>query len=338
MIISTFYYDGDGQQKLLSGFVYKPVAAFFFGRELNTYATWRTKDMPYNACFRLCKEPDSEIINDAIIEFQENGILIGTHDYVNKAGNHYHGIAFGDDGEDDIHVGTYLGIGNYQDIIKPDMGFTPDFAISQGDNNYSAIIRTKACSGVWSMELNDADTEFGICSFLENGFNAGFKSNTLDVLFYFLCLKEVIPYTKFSSYLGTGNDNEKITEGYKSYELWIKRASTSGTYPMLGKNLVIGDDDLTCYFREEAAIANAIQKLLDDGFELGTNYLANDLDKTYRYMEFRSGRTSPEPAEAVNEFNFQRNTGSKIRLTKTRIIAPSYYRTKLRNSLPGFIE
>ena len=95
------------------------------------------------------------------------------------------------------------------------------------------------------------------------------------------------PQVSQGSYTGNGLDNRSITGvGFQPQMVWVKRddsqASTWRPASALG--------DTSLYWSATAAVADRIQALQADGFQVGTNAQVNTNAMVYYYLALRDGR------------------------------------------------
>ena len=185
-------------------------------------------------------------------------------------------------------TGSYTGNGTDNRAITG-VKFQPDVVIiKSSDSAQEAVMRTSSMSGDNSKPMGGATalTANLIQSLDADGFTIGndARINTNGITYYWNAFKVDAGQMKVSSYTGTGVDNRNITGvGFKpDYVIVI---SAEGKEPVHRSSAMSGDT--TLYFKNAAAIANLIQALQTDGFQLGNDDNVNKSGVTYHYIAWK---------------------------------------------------
>lgn len=201
-------------------------------------------------------------------------------------------------------VGSYVGNGTSPRAI--DTGFQPDLVW---------VKRSTAVDGNWrssSMSTNvgqyfsaTAQETTGVLytTLNSNGFTVGSTNNVSSGIYYYVAFKQVSGFMKVGSYTGNATDNTNITGvGFVPDFVFVKNstAAVGGVF-----NAESSNGDSSNYFTDTANLVDGIQSLRTDGFQVGTNAVANSTGVTYFYAAF-GGAAAPNSGSGT----FMSATGS----------------------------
>ena len=291
--IATGTYVGDSSNpRGITGVGFQPDVVIVFS-DVNQRKVWKSNTM--GVYTKVLSQ--SSYDNDIITSLDADGFTITADILINWDTKNYYYIAFRDDGNNDIHIGTYVGDGNDDRNITAPMGFTPDFILVGADELVTSYWKTK-------MNTVEATIQFiagafeatdHVQAFIANGFQVGTSSNVNHSgrNYHYFCLKEISGLIKFGSYTGDSNDNRNITGvGFQPDEVWIK--GDHAGIPVAEKNAALDDVDKACWTDDWAPQANIIQDIIADGFQLGDENTINWNGNVYLYVAFKAGQSQKQ--------------------------------------------
>ena len=188
--------------------------------------------------------------------------------------------------------GSYEGNGTDNRSITG-VGFQPDVVIIKGDTNKVAVCRTSTMIGDQTKPMvgSNALADNRIQSLDTDGFTIGthgsVNSNNKD--YYWVAFKAAAGEMVVSTYTGnsTGgnnNDNRSITGlGFSPDYVIIMSA---GSNKAVHRSSAIPEisEDSSHAFDNTSGVQNRIQKILPDGFEVGTHNSVNNNGTTYHFI------------------------------------------------------
>jgi predicted Zn-dependent protease with MMP-like domain len=192
-----------------------------------------------------------------------------------------------------IAVGNYFGNGvNNREII--DVGFTPDMVIVKGNTNTDAVIRTNTMSGTLSksVTVNMAANNWGITELTTSGFRVtnNVKVNENGIDYYWIAVQNTSDKIITGSYTGNNIDNRNLTGiGFSPDYLMLFPESANNA----SMKFPVPASDYTLPFHgNNSGIANAIQSLHSDGFQVGNDVSVNADNVIYHYVAFKADNTN----------------------------------------------
>jgi hypothetical protein len=215
------------------------------------------------------------------------GFTLGTDPRVNAGGVRYDWIAF-KTYANQMTVGTYAGNGASQSI---NTSFSPDYAITMRATASAPIQRSGSMGTSHRFDTPVAAAN-GITSLNTTGFSVGgsAEANASGSTYHYVAWNAVHGLMNEGSYSGDGFDNRSITGATFQPDYAMVRASTDGAncdrQVHRPATLTAGS---SLYFANVANLANAIQNLEADGFQVGTNCRVNTNGATYYWMAFKTG-------------------------------------------------
>lgn len=301
-------YTGTGAALSVTGLEFKPDLLFI---KSNTAAGGivAANSSLSNSTSMLLNDNGGAVMSGGISSLDSAGFTLGTNANVNSSGVTYQYIAFGNSGSNDFKVGYYSGTGGDNSSITG-LGFQPDFVITKNVSNYS-VWRSSAMVGDLSSYFNNVGEAANIIQALEaDGFQLGTSANvnTAGAAYWYAAFKANSGKMSVGSYTGNGVDDRSISGvGFQPGWLMIKDSSTNNGVHR-SSNLV-GDD--TQYFVASANLADAIQALESDGFQVGTNAVVNTNARTYRYVAWKT----PPPNLYQTAYRWRNDDGSETGAT-----------------------
>jgi hypothetical protein len=224
-----------------------------------------------------------------ITSLNTDGFSIGTRTIVNRSGGTYQWQAFGNafnpytnSGASDFAIGVLYGNGiDNRSITRTP--FQPDFVVTKRNGASAAVLRTSIQSGDISVALSaSAEAANQVQALNSDGFQVGTSAlvNTAAGLYRWFAFATSSHFA-VNTYTGNATDNRSITGvGFQPDLVWIKRSTAVNgiTRP----STLAGD--ASQYFVSTANVADRIQTLQVDGFQIGGNQTeTNTSGGTYRY-------------------------------------------------------
>ena len=245
--------------------------------DTNTAAVIRTANMPADRAKLITA--NNALQADYIQSFLADGFQIGTNANVNTSGRLYHWTAMKTG--TNVQIGTYAGNGVDNRNITG-IGFQPDWVITMADNEQD-VFRPGAIAGDNAFLMNGTGSVTDrIQSMLADGFQVGADAdvNSAALTYYWIAF-DATAKVKTGTYTGNSADNRNITGlGITPKLIWVKRGATSQA--VWRTDTVVGDR--TLYWGLTSAVADRLQSLLADGFQVGTNAEVNLNTQTYYYI------------------------------------------------------
>ncbi len=257
---------------------------------------------------------------DSIQALQTDGFQVGTNSTSNGSGNTIYYAAFTgstahtSSGTFQMAVGSYTGTAAVLNVEN--IGFVPDLVIIKGNTAQAGVFRTRMMAGNVTAYLDSVTADFsgGITSLNPNGFTVGTSTvvNTSAVAYYWTAYGNAWnPDTNsgasdfaIGAYYGNGIDNRNITRiPFQPNLVVIKRSGANGG--VFRTSAQTGD--ISSYFAATADVANLIQTLNTDGFQVGTAANVNTAANNNWFFVFKSGTNF-----TVNSYS---GTGSSQNIT-----------------------
>jgi len=302
--MQTGYYVGSGVAltKTISGLGFTPEAVIIKSDQNTQTAMLKTVDMPVNATAYL----GSATADADFIRLTSDGFTItSTSNTVNVR---YTYIAFSGS---DCSPGGIFCTGSYSgNGISPQSiytGFAPDLAIVKRSSTVAASWRSSAMGaniGQYFMATVQDATGVLFSTLDATGFSVGSTNNASGGNYYFIAWKQVAGSMNVGTYAGTGLDNVNIPGvGFVPDFVFVKNATRS---PALAGMYNVDESygDNSSYFSALADIPNTIQALQADGFQVGSNNIANGSGNTFYYAAFAGN----EPHSASGTFVMKTGT------------------------------
>lgn len=302
LLVKTGTYTGDGSDpKTISGVGFTPKVVMIFatsGTGDASAACFKTTEMSTGVSGQTANMGENGQQTDGLIDsFTSDGFLVRGQKNLNTVAYYY--IALG--GSDCV-TGTYTGNGADNRSITG-IGFLPKWLVIQGGGNFAEHKSTATGNTTdTSQSFSVMGDSSNLIQALEaDGFqigvmNAGGRGvNVNGVTYYYFALTGT--NVTSGTYTGNGSDNRGITGvGFDPIGAIVKQSSTQQAVSRSGQ---VGD--LSSLMRANTApIVNAIQSLITDGFQIGTNATVNNNGSTYFWVAF--GPHATPPADTSNFF------------------------------------
>jgi YD repeat-containing protein len=274
-------YVGDGViGHALTGVGFAPNAVIIKG-DNGQQAVMRTATMTGDASKHL---PGADALQaNRIQSLDVDGFTVGSDPEVNRGGDTYYWVAFGDDGLGDFKVGSYIGNGTDNTSITG-VGFPPDYVIVMSSAANKVAHRSSAVPGDSTLLFTaDSSSSNMIQALQVDGFEVGTdaKVNTNGVQYHYVAWRA--RRMAVGSYLGDGADDRAIT-GIGAQPVYVIIKDDSGANPAAHRPAsLLGDQTLSF---SGGTYSNGIQLLQAEGFQLGSDSDVNQLGKTYFWMAF----------------------------------------------------
>jgi hypothetical protein len=214
-----------------------------------------------------------------------SGFTVGSDARVNSGGVVYYWIAF-KSGSKRLEVGTYAGNGSNPRTISG-LGFSPDFLIVLSAGADETVWRSTADTESFNFGTSAGSTAWitglGAADFTVTNDS---RVNSNGATYYYVAWNEVAGVMDVGSYTGDGIDNRSITGvGFQPEYVLIKQDGTNEAVHHPASVGATVDD--TLFFLGLASIADRIQQLTPDGFQVGTALDVNESGIGYRYVAWR---------------------------------------------------
>jgi hypothetical protein len=253
----------------------------------NTVAVIRTSSMPADRSKRITSNAALEA--NYIQSFLADGFQIGSNNNVNQNTRLFHWVAMKSSAH--VRVGTYTGNGADNRNITG-VGFQPDWVITMA-NAEQDVFRPGPVAGDASYLMNGTNAITNrIQSILADGFQLGSNAdvNQNGRAYYWIAFDDTAE-TEVGSYTGDSADNRNITSpGITQQMVWVKRL---GARQAVWRSDTVSGDR-TLYWGATAAVADRIQAIITNGFQVGTDQDVNQNNQTYYYLAL-SDKPLPTP-------------------------------------------
>jgi hypothetical protein len=304
--IQTGYYIGNGSSQSISGLGFQPESVIIKANTAAGQTVWKTNSMAATNTAYL-----SATANDtaSMITLDSDGFTLSNSAQVNTANVRYIWTAFaGSDcsASGTICIGAYTGNGAASRKITT--GFQPAYTMVKRSTNIAGSFRTTPmASNLGQYFATTAQVTNGtLFSTLDaDGFTVGSINNTNTGTYYYMALKATTGLMAVGSYTGDGTDNRSIT-GYGSGStpnfVIIKNATSLTT---ASRNAIMGntnsDGDHASYIASATAnVVNGLQKLQDNGFQVGALANANESSQTIYWAAFGGAAALPAGSGAFD--------------------------------------
>lgn len=309
--MQTGYYVGNGGTNAVSGLGFQPQVVIIKSDTSAGQAIWKSSAMPANTTAFFA---GTAVNTASLITFTANGFTVANNATTNTANVRYNWVAFA--GSDCTAAGTLCAgsySGNGTSPRKITTGFGPALVMVKHSSTTAATFRTSSMAANMGQYFTTTAqvTTGGLFTTLDaDGFNVGATINTASNTYYYLAFKAVSGIMAVGSYAGDGLDNKNIT-GYgvgavPDFAL-VKNATSATTAnrnPVM--NCTHSYGDYSSFI--SAATANAvnhIQKLQDNGLQVGSSVQVNESAQTIYWAAFGG---APAPAAGADSFDME--TGS----------------------------
>ena len=242
-------------------------------------------------------------IVDGIQALQNDGFQIGAGVRANETGQTFYYFAFGGETADTtsgtftMAKGSYTGTG-VSGLAVTGLAFSPNLVIVKADTAILGVFRTSDMKGDSTSHMGSATANFklGIISLNADGFTVGTSTftNTASTVYRYEAYGNAFnSYTNtgasdfaVGTYYGNGLDTRNITRlPWQPNMVAIKRSGASlGVFRTSAQT-----GDVTSHFSATADIADNVQSLNSDGFQVGTSAQVNTAANIYYWFAFKTG-------------------------------------------------
>ncbi len=297
---TTGYYVGDGVDNLaITGLGFQPDFVMIKDDTVNgdDGVNFKTSSMSGEVSSVLA-DADGDTTNNAIQSLDSDGFTVGTDIDVNTSNVGFSWQAFGGSNctsSGTFCVGSYDGNGTSQSITA--VGFLPDFLIIKRSGASLAVFKTTGMgtnntAHFDSTAMITANT--AIRSLDATGFTVGngAQVNTSLNKYYYVAFKAITNRMVTGSYPGDVNDNRDITgfgSGYTPNFVITKSGSTQSAVYNAKESI----GDYSYDFLDVSSAANMIQRLQDNGFQVGTSAKVNGSGVTFYWVGFGEATYTP---------------------------------------------
>ena len=243
---------------------------------------------------------EATVLLQTLVVLDADGFTVGTNDEVNASSGVYRYVAWDDNSETDLAIGSYTGDGNDDRSISG-VGFQPDFVIVTGDATGQGVFRHKDDSGdVTHWFSAAADNTDRIQAFEADGFQVGGnivetnQSGAPNKEYEYLAMKTDPGVFKQGTFTGNGT-SQSIAVGFTPNVVIVKNDTTS-TEKAVFTSSESGADN-SHYFDTTADASGFITSLDANGFSVGSDDAVNKSTDTIMYMAW--GETTFLPSAVL---------------------------------------
>ena len=226
------------------------------------------------------------LLTNAIQTLESDGFTVGTHATVNTNNVTYQWTAYRA-ASGTVAVGAYTGTGAARSISG--LGFSPEHVSVLGSAAQRATQRFAGMSRGFQFD-SDSGTTTRVTALDADGFSLGTSAevNANGTTYHYVALNDTPASIDIASYSGNAADNRSVTGvGFEPDHVMIRaNDTTTGRLGAFRPSAMTGDSSLR--FSAAAALANNIQALQADGFELGTDTAVNAGGVAYHYVAMKN--------------------------------------------------
>lgn len=241
---------------------------------------------------------DEGYVSNAIQSLESDGFQVGTEEGVNESGSTYYWFAVEHAAGESTAL-RYTGDGTDNRSITG-VSFPLDTVIVKGNGEKKAHARSSVMTGDTSIPLVSSGTKPDVIQAFEStGFQVGTDqgANKSGRTYDAWVLRAAAGTLAVGSYTGSGADNRSITGlGFSPSVVLVKRdGASAGVF-----RTTAHAGDLTSSLAG-STLANVLQALESDGFQVGTDASVNQNASTYYWFAWRSqvpDTTPPDPPTA----------------------------------------
>ena len=257
------------------------------------FAVFKTADMAGDTTLEFANA--AGVFANGIESLDADGFTIGDDVRVNENLIVFHWQAFRDVGGADFAHGVYAGNGADPRNVVAGLPFRPAIVAIKRDGASVGVWKPSSLAGDSTLYFNNvAAAADRIQALNADGFQVGADAdvNLAANTYYWFAFAEVAGWIDVGSYVGDGLDDRSIGGvGFPPNWVWVKGViASSGIHR---PSSLAADNSL--FWRNMAAMADTIQALEADGFQVGTNPTANQAPQTYHYAAFREGTSYRAP-------------------------------------------
>lgn len=312
-------YTGNGSSLAVSGLPFAPDLVMVKSVTAQ-YGVFRTSLMHGDSTAYL--GVNTADFTGGITSLTPSGFTLGNNATVNSNGVTYHWQAFGNaynprtnSGATDFAIGTYSG-NAIDDRNISELPWQPNFVVTKGAGASLAVLRTSQQVGDLSAPLNNtAEAANRVQALNSDGFQIGTDAqvNTNANVYRWFAFKDGINFN-VGGYTGNNTDNRDITGiAYQPDLVWVKRSTN---VQGVQRSSTIFTDS-TQYFSNLANVADRIQTLIANGFQVGGNQAETNANGgIYRYTVWNGKRYTQQAYRVFANTN-STNVGSPLAAQNT---------------------
>jgi len=274
-------YVGDGlDNRAITGVGFQPDVVIIKGNDTQQ-GVCRTSTMTGDNS-KSMGSPAAALAPDQIQSLNAGGFTIGTNVQVNSSGISYYWIAFKAQANF-LTVGSYVGDGADNRSIGG-AGFQPEWVLVMSAGASRALHRSSSMVGDTSNYFSASGSGANLIQALEpNGFQVGDSPEVNGAgTYHYIAVNALSGFMNEGSYVGDGFDDRNITVGFQPEYVIVKAlGSERGVHRTAS---LAGDS--TLYFQPDANLANKIQALQANGFQVGNGLHVNTSLETYYWIAF----------------------------------------------------
>ena len=274
----TGIYSGDGNPtQQITGLGFQPDVVIVRANTITKIAWITTSAMPADTSkpFGTLK-----LKSDRIVSLDADGFTVGDHHQVNDTPFTYYFYAWKAEAGV-LKVDTYTGNGSPNSPRWINIGMQPAYVIvfredTAVDYSINHRFSTQAVGACFKTYDHLSPGINRILDFNATGFQIGTnysQVNASGAVYQYIAWAEVAGKMKVGTYTGTGSDDRVFSGlGFRPEVVLIESESTTaGDYSMIRSEAIIGDF-AQCVVNDSAVPTDddAIQRLDDDGFQIGT--------------------------------------------------------------------
>jgi predicted ribosomally synthesized peptide with SipW-like signal peptide len=228
-----------------------------------------------------------------ITSLDSAGFTVGSDNRVNAAGVVYHWIAL-QAGPGTLTVGSYAGDGTASRSITG-VGFSPEYVFVLDSGNARPVQRYAGMSRAYQFDGDTGQATTRISSLDAGGFTVGNSAevNKAGDLYHWAAFNISPGSVDIGSYAGDGADNRAITGiGFQPGYLQVKADNSATNRAGVHRFSSQSGDNTFLFTNANGSLANLVQALQDDGFQVGTDATVNQSTIKNFYLALRNTASS----------------------------------------------
>jgi hypothetical protein len=299
--MQTGYYVGDNSANhAITGLGFQPEMVLIKDNTASGAGVWKSSAMPAANLAYFAATADN---TTSLVSLTADGFSVKSNNYTNLANDRYVWVAFaGSDctASGTICIGSYTGNGSSPRAFTT--GFQPAFVMVKRSTAVAANFRTSSMPNNYGNYFTTTAQVTNGALFTTlgaNGFTVGATNNVNGGSYYYVAFKAGSGVMAEGTYAGTGGDNVNIT-GFGAgsvpnfvFTKNVNAATAANRSAYFNVTDSYGDhssrmDALT------ANTVNIVQKLQDDGFQIGSSAISNGAGNTIYWVGL--GGAPPAPS------------------------------------------
>ncbi len=314
--VVTGSYLGDGlDNRPITGVGFRPDFVILKGNDTQQ-AVGRTSTMAGDSS-KSMGSPSAVPAADQIQSLDPDGFTVGANVQVNAVGITYYWMALRQQ-PGIMTVGSYPGDGADNRSIGS-VGFSPEWVVVLASNTSRVVHRTASMSGDISNYFSASASGPNLIQLLEpTGFQVGNSPeiNGAGTTYHYVAVNALTGFMNEGTYPGDGLDNRNIVVGFQPEYVVVKADASERAVHRTAS--LAGDS--TLYFQPDLNLANKIQALQPNGFQVGNGLHVNTGGETYYWValgrapvaKFRSIGTAPNRTTGGGDGTVAATNGSTV--------------------------